>query len=233
MAEQRVSNERKRELEQIDLFQEYLIKSINFISRHKKQFVIAITAVLSVIIIVSGIMYSFNKSEEAASLLAAKAVTEYEKISDPAEGYEAVSSDFQTLFKDYANTAAGKQANVTFAKICFDAEKFDLSLKHYKKALALYDDKAMMGNFLLSSLGHVSIAMKDYDAAEKYFKQVEASEEDLLKDEAQFSLAMIYELSDRRAESKKRYEKIVADHADSLYLAIAKSKINQLGGGSE
>lgn len=228
MTQQRVSNERRRELEQMDPFQEKLVLALNFVNAHKKQVVIGITAVLSVIIIFSGIMYSLKKSEDTAALMVSNAAAEYAKNENPEAGYEAVKSSFETIFKEYANTSAGKQANVMYAKICYDASKYDQSLKHYKEALDLFKNKAMMKNFLLSSLGHVSVALEDYEAAKKYFEQVSKSDNLLLRDEADFSLAMLYEIENKNEQSKALYEKIVSDHADSLYIPIAKSKLSQV-----
>lgn len=227
MAEQRVSNERKKELEQLDPFQEGLINGLNFIKQHQKQVVLAITAVLSVIIVFSGVMYSLKKSEEKAALLLNKAAAEYARTQSqgPEKGYLAVNEMFGTLFSDYANTAAGKQAKIIFAKICYDAAKYDQSFQYYKEALEIYEDQAQLENFLLAALGHVSIAKGDKDKAISYFKQIEASDSTLLKDEAFYTLAMLNEDSGNAAESKKQYEKIVSDFADSMYAPLAKNRL--------
>jgi predicted negative regulator of RcsB-dependent stress response len=227
MAEKKVSNERRKELEQLDPFQESLLKGLAFLKAHKKQAVIVVTAVLSVIIVFSSVMISLKKSEQTAALLLSRSLNAYNlSADDPEKGYLAVKDDFETIFNEYANTAAGKQARLTFAKICYDASKFDQSLKFYQEALDIYDDQAMLKNLLLSSLGHVSVAKKDYKAAADYFEQIKASDSDLLKDEAQMTLAMLKEASGDTADSKKIYEKIVSEYSGSLYLPLAKSKIN-------
>lgn len=228
MANQRVSNERKKELEQLDPFQENLIKALNFIKDHQKQIVLGITAVLSVIIVFYGVMYSLKKSEENAALMFIKANAQYAKAADPVKGYETVKDIFETLFNDYSNTAAGKQAKITFAKICYEASKFDQSYQHYKQALDIYDEQAQMKNFLLAALGHVSIAKKDYEAAKSYFEQITESDSGLLKDEAGYTLAMLSEKSGDSAESKRLYEKIVSDFGDSMYMPLAKSKLDAM-----
>ncbi len=228
MAEQKVSNERRKELEQLDPFQENLIQGLAFLKEHQKQFVIGVTAVLSVIIVFSGVMISLKKSEETAALMVSRSLNQYAKINDPAKGYIETKDDFETIFQDYSNTEAGKQAKVKFAKICYDASKFDQSFNYYKQALDIYEDQALMQNFLLTSLGHVSIAKKDFEAAKSYFLKVENSESDLLKDEAQMSLAMLLELSNKKDESKEKYQKIVSDFNSSMYLPLAKSKLSAI-----
>lgn len=225
MSEQKVSNERKKELEQLDPFQEKIINALNFLNTYKKQCLMGLAAVIAVIIVFSSVMYSIQKSEDTAALMVSRALAEYGKIQDPEKAYLEVKDDFQTVFKEYANTAAGKQARVKFAKICYEASQFDQSLTHYKEALDLFKNQALMENFLLASLGHVCIAKKDYPAAESYFKQIEKTDTNLLKDEAGYALALLYEASDKKAESRKMYEKIVSDYKDSIYLPFAKSKI--------
>ncbi len=228
MAEQGVTNERKKELEQLDPFQQNLIKAIAYIKEYKKQLGLIAGAVVLIVVVFSGIMYSFEKAENTASVLMSQALTKYAKANDSDKGFIEVKDDFATIFADYANTAAGKLARVEYAKICYDASKFDQSYQYYKEALELFSDQALMENFILISLGHVSLEKNDVEAAKKFFSQVENGKTDLLKDEARFALAMLNETNGNVADSKKMYEKIISDHAGSVYYPVANSKINTL-----
>lgn len=228
MSEQRVSNERKKELEQLDPFQENLLKVITYAKEYKKQLILIAAALVLVAVVFSGIMYSFQKSENTAGILVSQALSKYAKADDPDKGYLEVKDDFQIIFTDYANTTAGKMAKVRFAKICYDASKFDPSYQYYKESLEIFKNKALMENFLLASLGHVSLARKEFEDAKKYFLQIEKGKSDLLKDEARFALAMLDEAADNTADSKKMYEKIVMDFENSMYKPIAKSKMDEI-----
>jgi len=225
MAEQGVSNERRKELEQIDPFQEKLFRILALLKENKKQFLLILGAVIVVIIIFSGIMFSFKKSENIASDLVAKAVITYAKADDQVKGFDATKDDFEAIFADYSNTSAGKMGKVKFAKICFDAGEYDRAFELYKEALEMFNNEAGMKNFLLASLGHVSQARNEFDKAKSYFLQIETGSSDLLKDEAQFALAGLYEVSNDMESSLKMYEKIVNDHENSIYRTIAESKI--------
>ena len=229
MAEQRVSNERKKELEQIDPFQASLLKAMAYVKEYKKQLILIVSAVVLVAVVFSGIMYSFQKAENNAAILVSQALSKYVAINDPDKGYLEIKEDFQTIFTEYANTIAGKLAKVKFAKICYDASKFDQSYKYYKESLEILKNEAQMENFLLASLGHVSLARKEFEDAKKYFLQIEEGEADLLKDEARFALAMLYEtVNNDAAESKKMYKKIVTEYENSMYRPIAESKIDEM-----
>jgi len=228
MADQKVSNERKKELEQLDPFQENLFKVATCVKEYKKQLILGLGAVVLVIVVFSGIMYSFQKAETNASALVNLALTKYANANDPEKGYLEAKDDFQTIFTDLSNTTAGRQATIKFAKICYDASKFDQSYQYYKQALEIFKDDALMENFILASLGHVSLARKEFDEAKKYFSMIKDGKIDLLKDEAKFALAMLYEADNNVAESKKMYDSIVTEYGNSMYLPIAKSKVAQI-----
>ncbi len=228
MAEQGVSNERKKELEQIDPFQENLLRTLAYVKENKNQFLLIIGAIIVVIVVFSGIMFSFKKSEKVASDLIAKAVITYAKANDPIKGFEATKDAFEAVFADYSNTSAGRMGKIKFAKICFDAGEYDRAFALYKEALEMFKNEAGMENFLLACLGHVSQARNDSDKAKSYFLQIETGSSDLLKDEARFALAGLYEASNDMESSLKMYEKIVNDHEKSIYRSIAESKIKDV-----
>ncbi|MCP3872823.1 MAG: tetratricopeptide repeat protein [Desulfobacteraceae bacterium] len=228
MADQSISNERKKELELVDPFQENLLKIIKYAKDYKNQLILIAGAFVLIAVVFSGIMYSFKKAENTATLLVSQALNKYIKSNDSEKGYQETKNDFQTIFTEYANTTAGKLAKVKFAQICYDASKFDQSYKYYQESLEIFKNEVLMENFLLASLGYVCLARKDIEEAKKYFHQIENGKTDLLKDEASFSLAMLYEAANNTDESKKMYEKIVMDYENSIYMPIAKSKIEEI-----
>ncbi len=199
---------------------------MDYAKEYKKQLIFIAGAFVLVVIVFASVMYSFQKAENSAAMLVTQALTKYNKADNPQKGYIEIENDFKTIFTDFSNTAAGKQALVQFARICYDASKFDKSYKYYKEAFEEFKNEALMKNFLLSSLGHACLARKDLDEARKYFTQIEQGESDLLKDEAMFTLAMLNEADDNVIESKKLYKQIVTEYENSMYVPIAQSKIN-------
>jgi len=228
MAERGVSNERRKELEQIDPFQEKLLNALAYGKKNQKQLLLILGGIVLVIVIFSGIMFSFKKSENIASDLVAAAAITYAKANDPVKGFQAVTADFEMVFSEYSNTSAGKMGKVKFAKICFDAGEYDRAFELYKEALEIFKNEAGMKNFLLASLGHVSQARNEIETAKSYFLEIETGASDLLKDEARFALAGIYEASNDQTSSLAMYEKIVRDHENSIYRSIAESKIQDV-----
>ena len=229
MAKQGVSNERKRELEQMDPFQAWLSRSVEWASAHKKQLTILVGAVVGVAVVFSGIMFSFKQSEIKASELAAKAYDTYEKQSsqgrDAHKGYEAVKDDFQTLLDEYPNTSAGRMALINFGKICFEAKAYDQAFDLYSRALSSVGEKAGLENIILCSLGTICELKNDPEQAKSYYLRVEKSTSILLKDDARFALALIYEKGNDAKASRQMYEEIALSQDSSVYKDIAQARI--------
>lgn len=229
MANQGVSNERKRELAQMDPFQEGLTKSVKWASAHKQQLMISVGALVGVVVVFSAIMFSFKQSEIKASELAAKAYEKYEEQysqdRDARKGYDAVKDDFKTLLDEYPNTSAGRMALINFGKICFEAKDYDQAFDLYSRALSSMGDKAGVKNFLLCALGTTCELRNDLEQAKSYYMRVEEGTSNLLKDDARFALALIYEKLNDTDAGHQMYEKIAESQGASMYKAIAQAKI--------
>ena len=229
MANQGVSNERKRELAQMDPFQEGLTKSVKWATAHKKQLMISAGVLVGGIVVLSAILFSFKQSEINASELAAKAYEKYEEQysqdRDARKGYDAVKDDFQKLFDEYPNTSAGHMALINFGKICFEAKDYDQAFDLYSRALSIVGDKAGVKNFLLCALGTICELKNEPEQGKSYYLRVEKGASNLLKDDARFALALIYEKLHDTNASRQMYEKIAESPEASMYKDIAHAQI--------
>ena len=224
MATQHVSNERKKELRQLDPLQRNILKAMDYARIYKKQLLYVSGAVVIVAIVFGGILTSFKRSENRASDLVASAMRHYQARADnPEAAYQEVKDDFHTVLTDYGNTDAGRMALVRFANICMEAGQYDEAEKWFEKAYEVLGDQARLRNFLLSSLGHVHLAKNNLDLAESYFLQIETGASDLLKDEARFILAKIYEARQEGSKSRKMYDLIAQEHGNSIYADLARN----------
>jgi tetratricopeptide (TPR) repeat protein len=232
MSDQGVSNERRRELEQMDPFQEALVKGLAYASENRKTLMLILGAVVVVFVVFATTMFNFKRSELKASEMVAKAGSVYAesmtKDQDPQKGFEAVQDQFEAVFDEYANTSAGRMAKVTYAKICFDAKEYDKAYALYTDALETLGNEAGIENFLLSALGNLAQLKKEPEKAKGYYLRIEKGASDLLKDEARFALALIYEAENDMESSLKMYEKIVKENGNSLYKSIAESRVRGL-----
>ncbi len=223
--QQRVSNDRRKELEQLDPFQENLIKFLDYVKKYKKQLIFMTCGFTSVIVIVSIVLFNIKSAENKALLLLNETLTQYNKIEDPKKAYLEVENNFSKLFEDYSNTDAGRIGKIKFAKICYKASDFQKAYELYKEALSVFTDDSTMESLILSSLGHTCIALDNYKDAELYFTKIVKKEDAFLMDEALFNLGMIAEQGGRKDQSRKFYNTIISEYPDSLYKAIAQNEL--------
>lgn len=228
MANRGISNERRKELEQLDPLQKNLFKALAYAGIYKKQLLLILGAVVVVAVVFSGIMISFQRSENQASNLVAEAAERYSRLEDdPRKAFLDVKDSFETVLNRYANTDAGRMAQIIYAGICMDAQEYDRAGTLYENALKNVGNQAAMRNFLLSSLGHVWLAKNDLDRAKTYFQQIETGKSDLLKDESRFILARIYASVQQTDASQKMYEKLVTENQQSIYTGLAQAMVKK------
>ncbi len=223
--QQRVSNDRRKELEELDPFQENLFKALEYVKTYKKQLLFIACGFAAVIVIFSVVIYNIKSSGNKASLLLTETLTQYNKIKDPKEAYVTVEKDFSKLFEDYSNTTAGKMAKIKFAKICYDASEFQKAYDFYNEALADYKGDATIESLLLSSLGRTCLSLDNFKEAKRFFEKITNKNDALLKDEALFNLGMIAEKTGDNNASNDFYKKIVAEYPDSMYKSLAQYKL--------
>ena len=223
--QQRVSNDRRRELEELDPFQETLLKVLDYGKTYKKQLLFMAFCFVAVIVIFSVVIFNIKSSGNKASLLLNETLTKYNKAKDPKKAYLEVKNDFSKLLEDYPNTSAGKMAKIKFAKICYDASDFQKAYVFYKEALSVFKNDATVESLILSALGRTCLALENFKEAEVYFEKITKKEGALLKDEALFNLGMIAEKTEGNNVSNGFYKKIVAEYPDSMYKALAQSKL--------
>jgi len=223
--QQRVSNERRKELEELDPFQENLLKAIEYVKAYKKQLILVGIGFIAVIAIFSIVILNLRSSEKNAYLLLDKTLADYNKIQDPQKGFQTIENDFSKLFEDYSNTSAGKIAKIKFAKICYKAAQYEKAELFYKKALSDYDNDPAMETIINSALGHTCIARGKFEEAKNYFLKITQKTEVLSKDEALFNLGMIAEKNNDKKTSQDFYKKIVSDFPASMYKALAQNKL--------
>ncbi len=223
----KISNARKKELEQPDPFLESLYRGMETAKKHKKQLIWLSCALVAVFVISYGAVYSIKSSEQKASILLSGTLTRYEKFEDAKEGYADVKDDFLMLLDEYPNTSAGRIASVRFGQICYEAAEYDQALDMYKKSLHNFRDDPVMKNLMLTSLGHTCQALKKNEDAQNYFRSIADGKSGLSKDEALFNLGMLAMESGNREQGIQFLNRVVSEHADSMYKPMADALITK------
>jgi len=224
----RVSLARKKELDSPDEFLTYSQQALAFVLKHQLKAAIGLGVFFALAILFLGGRYYFQVQEKNAFSLreaVIRSTNDLGSTMDPEEVYESVADDFQSILDKYPGTMAGKLARINFANICFAAGKYDDAIDLYKKGVADFNDNPGFRNLVLSSLGHSYEAKKDNASAVIYFEMIVSGQANMLKDEALFSLGRIYRELGDPAKSNAAYQRIISDHADSMYVDMAKESI--------
>lgn len=216
----KVSNVRRKELEQPDPFLESMYRALETAKRLKKQLIVGGGIIFAIICIVSVTVYTISSAETKASLMLTDAINAYDN-QKPIEGYDAVKDQFTTLLNEYSNTSSGRVGMIKFADICYAAGKYDIAYNHYMSALDDFKEDPVMKNIVLSSLGHTCQALKKDKEAEKYFKTITESNSKLLQEDALFNLGMVAIANGENQKGLDLLNKLSSGYQNSIYKSMA------------
>ncbi|MDM8553025.1 tetratricopeptide repeat protein [Desulfobacterales bacterium HSG2] len=220
---------RKQLLKEPDEFLTFSRKLFRFVMEHKDQIAIGFGVFLTIIIIISGIRYLSDRSENKASALVREAMVKYEaavKDNGPEKAYADVEENFQKILEEYSGKDAGKIAKVEYAGICYDAGNTDKAIELYKEALQDFNVHPSFGNLILSGLGYAYEKKKDYKTAVTYFEKITRGPNPLMKDEAFFNLGRLYAEMGEADKSTEAFKTLLSDYTDSMYIELVKEKVN-------
>ena len=227
MAKKKVS--RKELLSTQDEFITFSTRLLQFVVAYKFQIAAAFGGLLALIVIFSGLRYFSNKAENRAFAALEQGMIRYESVlkeGGPQVAFEAARKEFEPLLEKYASKKAGKLARVYYANICYKAGEFDRAIALYEQGLKDFEDNDMLKAMILSGLGYNYESKQDYGTAVKQFEIIASNPQAIMKDEALFNLGRIYAMMGQSAKSMEAYNKLVAEHPDSIYYDLVKEKIS-------
>lgn len=228
MVKKRVSRSRKRDLNEPDEFISFWTKLLELISEYKLIFSSALGVMVVIIIVIMGIVYFTNKSEDKAFALLQQGIINYQtklKNSTPEKAFLGVEKDFQPIMDSYSNRGGGKLASFIYANMCYTAKDYDKAIELYKKSLINFNDEPFIKNLILSGLGYSYKAKKDFKTAAGYFEIITSAPDYTIKDEALFNLGELYAAMGDHNKSITAFKKILPDHSGSMYIEIVKEKV--------
>ncbi|MBF0411927.1 MAG: tetratricopeptide repeat protein [Desulfamplus sp.] len=217
----RISNARKKELEQPDPFLESMYKTLETVKKIKKQLTIIGIIAASIICIAAVTIYTIRSAETKASVMLTDILKTYSTHKKPDEGYAAVKEQFAKLLNEYPNTSSGKIGNIKFADICYEVGEYDMAYKHYTYAADDFKNDPVMENIIIASLGHTCQALKKYQEAAKYFKSITDGNNELMKDDALFNLGMVAIANGENQKGVDFLKKLSSQYENSMYKIIA------------
>ena len=220
---------RKELLSQQDEFLTYSAKLLQYANQYKKQLAIALGGLFAVGIAVSGFQYFSAQNEKKAFALLAQHKGRYETAASEKSGeeaYRAVEKDFKAILEDYSGTRAADIAGIMLANICYQGGDFDAAIALYRANMKAFEADPAIQSLMLSNLGYCQEAKKEYEAAAAYFEQIVQGPRFIMKDEALFSLARIYDQIGNKEKRLAVLNQLVSEYKDSLYSDLARESIS-------
>jgi tetratricopeptide (TPR) repeat protein len=220
---------RKQLLKEPDEFITTTGKIINWGRQHQRHLTRAAILLGIVLIVVSGWRFLAFRAEKTATALLEDARGRYTTLKndqDATQAFQAVKDDFETLVRKYSRRQAGKLATVVYANIAYEGGDHDLAIALFKKVQPAFVDSPFTQELILSGLGYAYAAKQDYPTALTYFTRLAEQPDAVFRDEALFHIAWLNDLLGKPNESLDAYRKIISDHAGSLYIDIAQSRVD-------
>jgi tetratricopeptide (TPR) repeat protein len=80
-------------------------------------------------------------------------------------------------------------------------------------------------SLMLSNLGYSREAKKEYEAAAQHFDQIVQGNRFIMKDDALFSLARVYDGMGAKEKRLAALNRLVSDYKDSIYHDVARELV--------
>ena len=216
---------RKELLSQQDEFLTYSARLLQYVLRHKKRLAVALGVVLAAAIAVSGFQFFSARSEKKAASLVAQHAERYETLvteTSAGEAFGALQKDLQAIIDDYPRTQAASRAAVTLANMAYRAGDYDAAMALYRQNLSAFQNDPAIQGLVLSSLAYCQEAKEAFAGAAQYFDQILQGDRFLMPDDALFGLARAYEGMGEKEKRLAVLDRLVAEHKDSIYHALAR-----------
>lgn len=214
---ERISLERKRELEEPDKFMVFVAKIMQFGQTHKQQISIALSIAVAVAVVTAGVFYASARAEVKASDMLARVVVPKGSSNAPVDAYKAV-------YEKFPRTISGKLAGLRYADHVRLSGDAAAAIEIYKKLVKGLADRPTFHHLALIGLGHAYETAGDDKAAAGCFEKVMAGPSTGQMETALFNLARIYDRMGETEKSRKLFARIVSEYPESMYADIAREK---------
>jgi len=219
---------RKELLKEPDEFLTFSAKAIHFATENKDKIMLWVGGVVVLILIISGMTYKASRDERASFTMLYKTMQAYEtsvKDNGPEKALQDIEEQFDEFVSKYSSRTGGQIGCVQFANICYNAGNTEKAIMLYEKAQKGFKQNPSMTNVILNSLAYAHEKNGDNENAISYFEKVASGPETIMKPDALYHLGNLYAAEGNTDKSKEAFGKIVSDHADSVYVDMAREKI--------
>lgn len=224
-----ISLARKKELNEPDEFIAQSNRALTYARQNKGTITGIIVAALFLVIMAAGFQYYSQTRETKAFALYASDMDWYETAktnNEKAPSLKEIRERGDSFIAAYSGTAAAMLARAKYAGIYFEEKDYSAAAKLYEALLSDVDHDTALKNITLCALAQCYEAMNDNEQAVARYQAILSGDNEIKKDEALFHLARIYAANGEKEKSLAAYARIADEFNDSMYVDMAREKIN-------
>ncbi len=196
-----------------------------FLTKYRKQFVIAISALAGVIVLAAGYAIMKAQQEQNASPLVAAAYEYYNPSNGSAGDYGKALDLFREVQKKYPSTESGAIAQYYAGNSLVNLGRPEEAIKAYQTFIDNYSrDKFLLG-LVYQRMGYAYQGLGRIDDARKSFEQSEAV---LGPGVATVELARLYEAAGNKPEAEKKYKTVLDKLMGTSWAMNAMGKVQKI-----
>lgn len=165
----------KQELKQPDKLQIMFAEVMDYLSQHKKEMTIGVSAVILVLLVVTGWYFYRQNEEKTALTLYNKATEEYFVARATGKDPSAAIKRYEEIETKYSGTQAAAFATYRLGNLSLNLNNVDAAMKWYQKYLNHDSSDNEFKALVLNGLGYCYEIKKDYKNALVYFEKAASS----------------------------------------------------------
>ena len=197
-----------------------------FVSSYKKQFTIAVSTLVALLVIIAGYWLMKSLEEKKAAPLVATAYEYYNPAAGANVDYGKALSLFREVQKKYPGSMSGAIAQYYVGNCLVNLDRPEEALKEYQTVVTKYSSDKLLLGLVYQRMGYVYYSLgKQADAV----KSLEQSESLMGPGTATVELARLYEASGNVPEAQKKYKTIVEKLAGTTWGMEAINKVQKIG----
>lgn len=220
---------RKELLKGPDEFLTFSGRVILYVKEHAKPFKIAGGILVGAALVYLGVQAYLNHANRKGQEAYEAAYYEVIKVKEIQADEEALKKSqelFNKVITEHRLSKASRLAPLQMAHLKFLEKK-------YEEAITLYQDflKGVPENTVYQSLALLALAASyegrgDFGKAAEALQKILSSSEKSFKEQAMFTLARIYGLSNQRDKAKETLKEFIETYKNSPFLSMAKARLN-------
>lgn len=209
----------------------YYFTLADFCRRYLPQVLMGVAAV---VLLGAGALvwkYMAGQQEERAATLLYEAGKVYKEATEEDKPLDEALRLFQTLVNQYGGTGAGKLGALYLGDCQYASKKYDEAIATYSAFISRVSGENPLALLAYNSLGYCYEGKGDFKKAVEYFEKTMSPPPGLGED-SYLNVARCYELLEDRENSRKTYEKLLAQYPNAQRADFIRAKIKGLQSAS-